>query len=353
MYGTLIETKSLIGYLGNFSGNFIFGVHIALGAMLVWLFVHRRADGWRAYLLGSVFWIAPLISIKYTPFSWIVVLPIILNVLPKWEPRKVFKVIATVAVFVGALIFAWKIGGGTADAHKEWPSDLVRFMEGQKLQGRMFNPLSWGGYLMWNAPERLVFIWGGCDCFYDEQYFEAVDFAKGERVDELIKKYSFDIILVRPWESLAYSLSIKLDWALVYWDNFGMIFVRRGRENEAIIKKYSLEIPFLNDTVEATFKKVPKEKIPRLIENYEESIRRKPDLILGRMYVASLYQALGRCDLAIPHWQAVVKSGNNLGAAHQKLAECYRTTNNAAMYEKEVELARRYKNKGILWLGRP
>lgn len=353
VYKTLIETRSLIGHLGNFSGNFIFGVHVVLGSMLAWLCVRRRADGWQEYLLGIVFWVAPLASIKYTPFSWIVVMPIILRILPKWEPGRVFKITATGLVFVGALIFAWKVGGGTTDAHKEWPRDLVRFVEDQKLQGKMFNPLSLGGYLMWNTPERPVFIWGGCDCFYDEQYFEAVDFGKGEHVDELIKKYSFDIALVRPWESLAYSLSIKPDWALVYWDNFGMIFVRRGGGNEAVIKKHSLEIPYLNDTIEATFRKVPREKIPKLVENYEEAIRRKPDLILGRMYAGSLHQALGRCDLAIPHWQSIVDHKNNLGVAHQKLAECYKTANNPALYKKESELASRFKNQGKLWLGRP
>ena len=120
-----------------------------------------------------------------------------------------------------------------------------------------------------------------------------------------------------------------------------------------IIKKYFLNIPYINDTIEATLRKVPKNETSRLVENYEQAISRKPDLILGRLRVGMIYQAFGRCDLAIPNWQAVIESGNNLGIAHQKLAECYRTTNNTEMYKKEVELARKYKNKGTLWLGRP
>ena len=353
IYATLLETTSLIKHLGSFSENFIFGVHGVLGAMLVWLFARRRASGWREYLLGSAFWIAPFISLKYTPFSWIVIVPIVLQTLPKWQMGKIPRAVAAGVVLILAILFAWKIGGGARDAHTEWPRKLIQFMEEQKLHGNLYNPLSWGGYLMWNSPNRPVFIWGGCDCFYDEQYFEAVDFGKGERVDELIKKYSFSIALVRPWESLAHSLSIRPDWALIYWDNFGMIFVRRGGENEATIKNYSLDLPYLNDTPEAILRKVPKEKIQFLIQNYEEAIRRKPDLTLGRMYIGSLYQALGKCDLAIPHWQAIIRGGNNLGFAYQKLAECYRATGNTESYKQTIELANKYKNQGKLWLGRP
>lgn len=353
VYDTLIETKPLLKYLGNFSGGFIFGVHVLMGGMLAWLFVRRRASGWREYLLSSAFWVAPFISLKYTPFSWILILPIILPLLPKWEPYKSLKIVVTGLALIVAVLFAWKIGGGNRDAYSEWPRELVGFMNEQKLQGNVFNPLTWGGYLMWNSPGHPVFLWGGCDCFYDEQYFEALDFGKGERVDELVKKYSFDIALVRPWESLAYSLSIKSDWALVYWDNFGMIFVRRGRGNDSIIGKYSMDIPYLNDTVEATLRKVPKEKLPRLIANYKESIRRKPDLILSRMYLGSFYKAFGRCDLAVPLWQAIIDRGNNLGAAHQKLAECYKVTDNSIKHKEETSLASKYKNQGMLWLGRP
>ena len=353
VYKTLLETTSLIKHVGTFSGNFIFGVHMALGIMLSLLLLRRRSEGWREYLLGIVFWVVPFMSIKYIPFSWIIILPIVLRILPKLEPGKMFKISVVGLACAAAVLFAWKVGGGARDARAEWPQELVKFIDEQQLKGNVFNPLSWGGYLTWNSPERPVFIWGGCDCFYNEQYFEAVDFGKGERVDELIKKYSFSIALVRPWESLAHSLSIRPDWALIYWDNFGMIFVRRGGENEATIKKYSLDLPYLNDTPEAILRKVPKEKIQFLIQNYEEAIRRKPDLTLGRMYIGSLYQALGKCDLAIPHWQAIIRGGNNLGFAYQKLAECYRATGNTESYKQTIELANKYKNQGKLWLGRP
>lgn len=356
IYATLIETQPFLQALGKHHIGIALVVHVLLICLFVWLIIRRR----RCILpheaiLFPLFWALPFLAVKFLPFSWVVLWAIVLRVLNdhgiltySWHRMAT----ATTGVVVAVVVIAGASGVQISrDAHEEWPQKLVSFIVEQKLAGNIYNSYSWGGYLMWMMPDRPVFQYGGLSALYDGVYKDSLAFSQGERVDELIGNYQFAFALVRPWEPLAYSLSIRSDWALVYWDNFGMIYVRRDMGNDAVIVRYEIKIPYMNDTAEATIRKVGAQNIPTLLRHYKEALRRQPDLRLARFKLGLLEQLTGNCTDAVSQWHELIAQDETLGSAHLRLAQCYTVLGQEILAIHERELSEKYQDNQRWWFG--
>ncbi|WKZ27364.1 MAG: hypothetical protein QY311_01220 [Candidatus Paceibacterota bacterium] len=354
VFAALLETMPLTAHMGTSQGVFIFVMHIVLGALALWYAFRSENRAFRTLGLSVGFWLMPWVSMKYIPFAWLVLLPMALRamthlrVLVRWE-----WVCAACAICV-VLFFGWRAGAGLRDPYAVWPRDLIHFADTHVPgDARMYHTMTWGNYMLAHYPERNVFLWGGCECFYDGPLQDSVAFAQGERVDEILERYQFTSALVRPWESLAYMLSTRADWALVYWDNFGMIFVKRIPEHATLIERYALSITHINDTIEATLRKIPEARIPELLREYTRVLERAPDAVLPRMRLGMFFQALGRCDLARDTWLPLTGSSIARGVAYRKLAECYDVLGDTAARDYARRMAHTHAGQSALWLGRP
>jgi hypothetical protein len=349
-YHMLIETRPLLASLNKNGMVLVICMHGALALTMLW---RRKVLAVYEIPAIAVFWIAPFVSVKYLPFSWVFIIPLAVNLLPSMRgvaviiSRGAAVGLAVVAVALGAVS-----GRAWEDPHSKWPRELVAFIQNSQLVGNMYNPYSWGGYLMWQVPERKVFIDGRFEMFANRNFFDALNFTDGKNVDALIEKYNFAYALVRPWESLAFHLSVRPDWSLVYWDNFGMVYVRRGTGNDATIKQYGMNIPYMNDTIEATVRKVGAQNLPALVGQYQEAVRRQSNLLLGRLTLGFLEQATNDCPDAVTQWQAIVAYDTTLGAAHTGLAQCYIVMGQRALAVREYDLAKKYQKNQRWWLGR-
>ncbi|MBK5258514.1 MAG: hypothetical protein JJE51_02905 [Thermoanaerobaculia bacterium] len=125
------------------------------------------------------------------------------------------------------------------------------------VAGNMLNSYGFGGYLTWALyPERRIFIDGRNEVFVplmerlakargDSREWNAllsdykIEYALLEYVDDLDR-----VTTVNPngsrSESLAPVSAVRFPrsrWALVYWDDDGMLFVKRDGVNRALIAK--------------------------------------------------------------------------------------------------------------------
>ncbi|OGM99480.1 MAG: hypothetical protein A2817_02605 [Candidatus Yanofskybacteria bacterium RIFCSPHIGHO2_01_FULL_39_8b] len=139
---------------------------------------------------------------------------------------------------------------------------------------------------------------------------------------------------------------------MVYWDNFGVIFVRKGSGNDEIIRKYGLNIKYFNDLVESVLRKYNPDEIPDLVKNYQEAISRQPDLLLARYRLGLIYQQLSSCPMAVNQFKELIKIDNKLGSAHFRLAECYQKAGDFISAISEEELGRKYFKEEKWWKGR-
>lgn len=123
------------------------------------------------------------------------------------------------------------------------PVGAVRYMNANAVQGRLFNPFHWGGYLIWNGyPQRSVFI--DPRAGLSEELLEKFSIAKAGNLwmlEQLFKEFGFEAVVLdypsrdegaKELSGLALS---DPNWALVYWDDTSLLYLRRGGTYQSLI----------------------------------------------------------------------------------------------------------------------
>ncbi|MBU0708090.1 hypothetical protein KKG41_07050 [Patescibacteria group bacterium] len=116
------------------------------------------------------------------------------------------------------------------------PYDAVQYLKANPLKGKMYNEYNHGGYLVWNYPEKKVFIDGrmaiweldGKNVYTDWQII-----GRGEDgYLELLDQYDVDWVIVRWQLKLADELRKNDDWEEIYRDDLVSITIRKGSQDE-------------------------------------------------------------------------------------------------------------------------
>jgi hypothetical protein len=134
----------------------------------------------------------------------------------------------------------------------------VNFLEREGVDGRLFNDVRFGGYLIWRRhPAAKVFIDGRNEIYGD--LLRDIGHALEGPVSwkTLIDSHGIDAAFLRYPPALqkvvypglnggpprtgerAFSSAYfpAPDWALVYWDDDAMVFLRRSKENDDVIRR--------------------------------------------------------------------------------------------------------------------
>lgn len=145
----------------------------------------------------------------------------------------------------------------------QYPEQACNFLRQHDIQGRMFNTYKFGGYVEWVfGKSRKVFFDGRY--IFQPFLFEINDFKhilaeKGldhSPWKAFFERYGVDYGLVSdpegkiyfPQAFLPFSLSHisaifpREQWALVYWDDVAMVFLKRVEKFEKIISEYEYKV---------------------------------------------------------------------------------------------------------------
>jgi hypothetical protein len=155
------------------------------------------------------------------------------------------------ALWAGALValVCWGLLSATEDrseaaALREFPVQEVAYLGSRSVAGRVLHEYPTGGYLEWVAPHRL-------ETFFDGRFFPFAqpmrDYRASQRsvaaAEAFQAKYAFDVAIVPyqafrlrdpsgPPDAAPRGASVFLypasRWALVYFGNYGMVFLKRG-----------------------------------------------------------------------------------------------------------------------------
>ena len=108
-----------------------------------------------------------------------------------------------------------------------FPYGAVAYLKANPIEGRMFNEYNWGGFLIWQYPEKKVFIDGRMPSWrighYKafEEFNEITEF--GEGWGEILNSYGVKFAIVYN-NSLNQTVFNKLGWQNVYSDGTSVIF---------------------------------------------------------------------------------------------------------------------------------
>ncbi len=127
------------------------------------------------------------------------------------------------------------------------PEGALSYMDRRGITGRVFNLFQWGGYITWrDYPERTAFVDGRG--YLPVGLLERQNLARRRPLvlDELHETYGFESILVEyPIDDagvsgIPYDTDLSLShegWALVYWDDVALLYLRRGGPYEGVIRE--------------------------------------------------------------------------------------------------------------------
>jgi len=116
----------------------------------------------------------------------------------------------------------------TRQVEQESPTKAVEFMKTHHLSGRMLNEYSYGGYLIWKAPENPVFVDGRADIF--ETTGVLAKFGNWATLQSdphtLLDQYGIDFCLLARQAPMVRVLPLLGSWTTAYADENSVIFVR-------------------------------------------------------------------------------------------------------------------------------
>ena len=223
----------------------------------------------------------------------------------------------------------------------------VQFLKQHRGESRVFNDFDIGSYLLWQQVP--VFVDGRVLPYKNTQVLQDQFKIFGGQL-QLLDKYQID------WIFLPYSLTGQVaqfemfnkylidskNWALVFWDDACLIYVRNAEKYRALIKTYGTVVnpalPDLNLPPEVFLKEMeikanqdPKARMPYVLagnyyfsRNLPEQAEKQFKIALqndptnGILYnnLGNVYLRQGRIDQAIAAYRQAVKYDVNLGLTY-------------------------------------
>lgn len=186
----------------------------------------------------------------------------------------------------------YSFGAGPKDG--AFPEGALRFLDRNGVKGRMFNSFSFGGYITWNSNGRKVFFDSRYRRVYTPkefgEYKAIIDSAPAWAAAE--RKYHFDYAILE-YDLVSRRFPLHLasnpDWALVYWDNQSLVYLKRTPEHAALIaaNEYRVARPSFLDL---TYLKEYQEpgKLEQALAQLDREVAQNPDnqfVLLARVYL--------------------------------------------------------------------
>lgn len=132
------------------------------------------------------------------------------------------------------------LGGGVALAHvvrplqaraeeATFPVHAVEWLDTEGFGARAFNRYEWGGYLIHERPESLMFIDGRAQDVYSDELLTLYARVVSVQIDPqpVLDRYEIDHVIFPPNNALAAWLDANSTWERVYSDPVAVVWVRR------------------------------------------------------------------------------------------------------------------------------
>jgi hypothetical protein len=167
---------------------------------------------------------------------------------------------AAVLLVCGVPLLFWlqpQASLGLGVARDNDPRGLVDFLERQGVTGNLYNDVRFGGYLVWRRfPEARVFVDGRNEIYGDLLHDIALSMQGPETWKAFLERRGIEAAMLRyqptlqkvlyrapdgtqhPGErAFAATYFPQSDWAIVFWDDDGMILVRRDAAHQDVIAR--------------------------------------------------------------------------------------------------------------------
>ncbi|MFH1088221.1 MAG: hypothetical protein V1719_00030 [Patescibacteria group bacterium] len=210
-------------------------------ALLPWTW--RRLDVVKLGL-AVIFFVISLTSWRNLPFFPLIALPLLGDMINQLFPKGIHYYLRSrwlimglvpIIIYIGYLryqeILPYTHDPSAWGRLANYPYQAVQYIKENQPVGKLFNEYNWGGYLVWQLPEKKVFIDGRMAVWQIPTQDIFADYlAVGkdqEAIPDILNRYDVGLALVFANRmSRDYFMSHPEQWKLLYSDNIAMIFQR-------------------------------------------------------------------------------------------------------------------------------
>lgn len=221
---------------------------------------------------------------------------------------------AAAAGLVLAGAFSWRYAeyrpGRLADIVKV-PEHAVEYLDANAVEGRMFHSYELGGWLIGRTwPRRKVFV-DGRNLEYGPAFIaQAIHWWQPAVFESLDRRWDFDYaVLENSQQYKAVVFDHDPRWALVFWDDAGLVYLKRGKRYDALIARDAYKLLKPNEPGFAYL--LPLLKDPRAaartMAELERAAASSPDDIDARQMKAFCLDALGKPQEALAELRRAVE----------------------------------------------
>lgn len=215
---------------------------------IVLLIAARKADIYldELLLLAAGTWMA-VGHIRMLIIFGILAAPILsrqlANVWENYEPEK--DRILPNAVFIGLSLIAIVLAFPSRDnlvrqVEDRSPVKAVDYIRTHQISGPMLNDYTYGGYLIWAAPEYPVMIDGRTDIYEWSGFLQ--QYARWATIQEdpnvLLQKYNVNFCLLSTQSQMINILPLLPGWKLVYSDDLARVFINTSPQSRVATPAY-------------------------------------------------------------------------------------------------------------------
>lgn len=222
-----------------------------------------------------------------------------------------------------------KIGGLGLKKHI-YPVQIAKFIMDNNIDGHMFNDPYWGGYLSWALyPDRKIFVDSrGHICrsvMMDIQ-------GRGQKVswNSIVKKYGIDYALMQYSEEIypgspgGERTLPRRDWALVFWDDSGMVYLERTPKWEALIRQYEYAFVQPDQNIEYLDALIAQGRAPVIEQELQRKLNEDPACGRAWYLLGRLHSKQGNTELAANFLSKAIETDKSkVSDAKETLARLY------------------------------
>jgi hypothetical protein len=177
-----------------------------------------------------------LIHIRFMYFAGIVLPPILAPQIENlcsrkpYQPAKTKKVLNGLMIGIPCMLTVLRFPSTSVidqRVREYFPVQALEFLKARPLEGNIFNPYDWGGYIEWTAPEIKTFVDSRTDIFeYKGVLKDYLSVSRLQDSQEILDHYNIQYVLYKSDSALSYFLSHTPNWKPVYRDKVAIVFER-------------------------------------------------------------------------------------------------------------------------------
>jgi hypothetical protein len=220
--------------------SYQFIIYLALFAIL--LFFGFRKIGHIYLIIALIFLYLAFSSWRHVPIFLIISIPLWVEIVNKLSGQELSRltrnrwfllVMAVVVFFVAKqqIQIVYPISASVDRLAKEggYPIGAVKYLRENPIEGRMLNEYNWGGFLIWQYPEKKVYIDGRMPSWKLGEYKVFEEFNQIMRFDEgwqdALDRHEIGFVLV--YDNFVHRMIFSnIGWEEKYADGLAAIYVR-------------------------------------------------------------------------------------------------------------------------------